>query len=127
MPRRIVISVADQLVKYAMTAPIEEVTALLKTATTIVTVRAGKPSDVVLPGTRGRRAGSPPLATGPLQGVKPATTADVTDLAAARQRANAATGVRDPRPRGPRASRPAVTDPPPAQTAGTSAGPVDTD
>ena len=126
MPRKQPISIADELVKYCMTAKIEDAAALLATGTAIIKVRASKPSDVPLP--LGRPRGRSITVVPPTGGrppVKPPTLADAVDLAAACEHANQAIGAPSTRRlREPRPVRPAVTEtpaPPPSNA------PLDTD
>lgn len=127
MPRKKATSIADDLVKFCMTAKIEEAAALLATGTAIVKVRASKPADVPLPLGRPRKLAAVPPTGGKLP-VKSPTTADTVDLAAARDRANQAIGAGSPRkPREPRPMRPAVTDLPAPPAPPPSNAPLDTD
>jgi len=103
----------DQLIRAAMTQPIDQIAADLTSATQIVKIRGGMPQDVPLPMSAPVAAKvrpARPVAV-PAPQVPATSAAAPTDLAAARERANQAIGAGVAgkpagAPRGPRRTAP---------------------
>lgn len=120
MPRKVVINVADAIIAYAATAPVQEVSQLLATCTTIVKARASQPT-VTAAETRRKpiarpATGETPAGAGlravPKPGVRQPSAEDQKALddakttAAAMNRSNAGTAGA---PKPPKPPKPPVT------------------